>query len=136
MQYPHLKSRWGARKAGRARPGWRMAGNAAGRPIRDWAPPCLPSLACSGSKPPRLHLALRSARSTPSHCGRLLWEGLEHFHSLSTFLSAPRRPGLHRNYKLDTACLWSLQRGHALSCLEVLMPLMRPTGSTKGKGPT
>lgn len=97
-------------------------------------PACPPSPAAGPSR--HVYTWLRSARSTPSHCGRLLWEGLEHFHSLSTFLSAPGRPGLHRNYKLDTACLWSLQRGHALSCLEVLMPLTRPPVSTKGKGPT
>lgn len=97
-------------------------------------PPALPRL--QPVQPPRLHLALRSALNTPSHRGRLLWEGSEHFRSFSTSLPAPGRPGLRGNYELDTACLWSLQRGHPPSYLEVFMPPMRPFGSTKGKEST
>lgn len=79
-------------------------------------PPALPRL--QRVQPPRLHLALRPAPSTPSHRGRLLWEGSEHFPSLSTFLPGWERPGLRGNHQLDPAHLWSWQRDHLPSRLE------------------
>lgn len=86
----------GVRRAGRARPGCRMAGKAAGRlglGLGSTPPACppLPQLVLQ----PRLHLALRLVLSTPSYRGCLLWEGSEPFCSLSTFLPTPEKPGLH-----------------------------------------